>query len=239
VWQVLREELAPKGFEVVTVALDTGGPDGPRPYVEEAGSRHPSLIDVGHTVDELLGIVNVPMGVWIDENGILVRPAETAAPQEMEDQLPTVEGSMPTETPDRVFAMLAEAHKIRIYAAEYVAALRDWVDRGAESRYALSPDEVVRRCRPRPPEVAEAAACFELGQHLHREGHPEAAVRWFRQAHRLQPDNWTYRRQAWFFADPVRIGPTDGAEDDWPYEGDWLGDARKIGAENYYERPDL
>jgi hypothetical protein len=55
----------------------------------------------------------------------------------------------------------------------------------------------------------------------------------------LQPENWTYRRQAWFFADPVRIGPTEDGEDDWPYEGDWLTDARKIGAENYYERPDL
>ncbi len=236
-WQALREELAPRGFEIVTVALDTGGAEKARPYVEAAGSRHPSLIDTGHVLDELLGVVNVPTGVWIDEAGMLVRPPETAAPQEMEEQLPRREGPLPPETPPRLAAMMEESVKIRNYATEYVTALKDWVDRGAASPYALSPAEVVRRSRPRPSEVAEAAACFELAQHLYSDGHPDAAVRWFREAHRLQPDNWTYRRQAWFFVNP--LGKTDGAEDEWPYEGDWLTDVLKIGAENYYERPDL
>ena len=98
---------------------------------------------------------------------------------------------------------------------------------GADSRYALTPDEVVERSRPRPPEEAEAAAAFALGQHLHRTGRPDAAVRWFRASHRLAPDNWTYRRQAWTFADPGQ-GPTE------QYEGDWLSDVRRTGAENYY-----
>ena len=236
-WQVLREELHPKGLEIVTVALDVGGADAARPYVEAAGSRHPSLVDVGHVLDSLLGILNVPEGVWIDEEGVLVRPPETAAPQNMADMLPSVQ--LPPGTPARVLAMMEESYKIRNDAEAYVAALRDWVEHGAASRYALAPDEVVSRSRPRPPEVAEAAACFELAQHLHRSGHPDDAVRWFREAHRLQPDNWTYRRQAWFFADPVLIGPKEGAEDEWPYEGDWLTDARKVGAENYYPLPDL
>jgi len=52
-------------------------------------------------------------------------------------------------------------------------------------------------------------------------------VRHFRASHRLQPDNWTYRRQAWSMTDPNQ-GPT--AE----YEGSWLSDVRKVGAENYY-----
>ena len=236
-WQVLREELHPKGLEIVTVALDVGGADAARPYVEAAGSRHPSLVDVGHVLDSLLGILNVPEGVWIDEEGVLVRPPETAAPQNMADMLPSVQ--LPPGTPARVHAMMEESYKIRNDAEAYVAALRDWVEHGAASRYALTPDEVISRSRPRPPEVAEAAACFELAQHLHRSGHPDDAVRWFREAHRLQPDNWTYRRQAWFFADPVLIGPKEGAEDEWPYEGDWLTDARKVGAENYYPLPDL
>jgi len=30
-------------------------------------------------------------------------------------------------------------------------------------------------------------------------------------------------------------GPVEGAEDQWPYEGDWLTDVRAKGAENYYE----
>lgn len=236
-WQELREELAPRGLEIVTVALDSGGAEAARPFVEQAGSRHPALVDAGHILDQLLGIVNVPTGVWIDEEGTLVRPPEAAAPQSMADMLPSV--VYPPGTPDRVRAMMDEAYKIRAHSEIYLPALRDWAEHGRASRFALSPEEVVRRSRPRSADVARAAACFELAQHLHREGRRDAAVRWFREAHRLQPENWTYRRQAWFFADPVLIGPAEGAEDDWPYEGDWLSDTRAVGAENYYPRPEL
>jgi hypothetical protein len=227
----------PKGLEIVTVALDTGGVDVARPWIEAAHAEHPSLIDQAHITDELFGFVNVPNGVWIDEDGMLVRPPEAAAPQSMEDQLPNI--TYPDGTPDRVWQMLEEAAKIRIYSERYIPALRDWVQKGKESQYALTPEQVVAKSQPCSADEAQAAASFELGDHLYRTGETEAAVHWFREAHRLQPDNWTYRRQAWFFADPLRIGPTEGAEDDWPYEGDWLSDARKIGAENYYDPPDL
>ena len=49
----------------------------------------------------------------------------------------------------------------------------------------------------------------------------------FREAHRLQPDNWTYKRQAWILVHPFQ-GPTEH------YDGDWVSDVREIGAENYY-----
>lgn len=35
-WQALREELAPKGFELVTVGLDALGADGCRQFIEAA-----------------------------------------------------------------------------------------------------------------------------------------------------------------------------------------------------------
>src|SRR5258706_6712590 len=77
-WQALRAELRPKGLEVVTVALDAGGIEAARPWVEAASPEHPSLIDEAHVVDELFGVVNVPNAVWIDEQGMIVRPAEPA-----------------------------------------------------------------------------------------------------------------------------------------------------------------
>ena len=112
-------------------------------------------------------------------------------------------------------------------------ALRDWVGEGAASRFALEPDEVVARSAPRPPEASRAAACFELGQYLHRIGEAADAISWFRDAHRLAPGNWTYKRQAWEFLDPVLQGPSE------QYDGDWLSDVRAIGAENYYPPVDL
>jgi hypothetical protein len=229
VWQELRTELHPQGLEVVTVALDTGGAEAAGPWIDLAQPEHPALIDEAHLLDELLGVVNVPSGVWIDELGTIVRPPEPAFP----GRAVIAELGLPEGAPPRIVEMLQEAAKIRIEPARYVAALRDWAAHGAASRYALAPDEVTERSTPRPPEASRAAASFELGQHLHRSGHPEAAVPWFREAHRLQPGNWTYKRQAWEFVDPVMQGPSE------QYAGDWLSDVRAIGAENYYPPVDL
>lgn len=222
-WQALREELHPAGFELVTVALDTGGAEAARPFIERAAPSHPSLIDQAHVLDELLGIVNVPSGVWVDEAGVIVRPPEPAFPRQPKKL------DAPDGLPDVFREMIEEANKIKIEPERYVAALREWVASGA---HALSPDEVVARSRPRSADHARAAACFELGQHLHRAGHVDAAVPWFRQAHRLQPENWTYKRQAWSFADPFQ-GRTD------QYDSSWLDEVKAIGAENYYEPLDL
>src|SRR5262245_27526726 len=229
VWQALRTELRPHGLEIVTVALDTRGAEAAGPWIDAAKPEHPSLIDAAHSLDAKLGITNVPMGVWIDEDGVLVRPPEPAfAPRAQSF------GSMklPDGAPPRLKEMLAEAAKIRVEPERYVAALRDWVTHGSKSRFALAAEEVVRRSAPRPLAASRAAACFELAQHLHRGGEVEAARTFFREAHRLQPDNWTYKREAWSLVDPMQ-GPTEH------YDSDWLADIRKIGAENYYPKLDL
>lgn len=231
VWQALRDELAPHGLEIVTVALDID-PERARPWIERARPQHPSLIDSAHLVDELLGVVNVPNGVWIDEEGMIVRPAEPAFPArpprpEGAEQPRSAAAAPPPELSEYQRAVLAEARKIRVDRERYTSALRDWVARGADSRYALSPDAVIAGSRPRGVEQATAAAHFELAQHLQRGGQQEAAIPHFRQAHRLDPENWTYKRQAWILANPEQ-GPTAH------YDSDWLRDVQRIGAENYY-----
>ena len=136
----------------------------------------------------------------------------------------------------RLGETLHEVKKIRSAPELYLAAIHDWVERGADSEYALSPDEVVERSRPRPPEHAEAAAAFAMAQHLWREGEQDAAVPWFRRAHALHPENWTYKRQAWTFATTAPGEPSDllqGPTD--LYEGNWLDDVRAAGAESYYD----
>lgn len=185
--------------------------------------EHPSLIDQAHTVDEMFGVVNVPSGIWIDERGVLVRPPETAYPR----RPAFLDREILADDPPQVRERIETVRKLRIDAESYMHALRDWVNAGARSRYALSAEEVLRRARGRTMDEARAAAHFELGQHLYRANEEAAAVPHFRAAHRLQPDNWTYKRQAWSLADPSQ-GPTA------LYDGDWMSDVRRIGAENYY-----
>jgi hypothetical protein len=222
VWQELRDKWHDSGFELVTVALDANV-EVARGVIAQVAPNHPSLIDQEHSLDALLGVVNVPSGVWIDEGGVMVRPPEPAFPR----RASYGDGPLPDSMPERLRDMLLEARRIQTNPETYVAALQDWTENGSESRYALPPEVVVERSRPRPFEEALAAAHFELGAYLHHAGQAEAALPHWREAHRLQPDNWTYKRQAWSLADPLQ-GPTD------LYEGDWLGDVRKTGAENYY-----
>ena len=229
----MRTELAPHGFEIYSVAMDTGGPDAVRRFVEAADPDFPVVIDRAHLLGELLGISNVPSGVWIDEDGMIVRPPETAFPsvpqfsrQDPDD--PAVQARMTEGELARLRTVRPLVSQMRIEPDAYVAALRDWVANGKASRFALPPEEVIERSAPRRPEIARAAASFELGQHLHRQGHTADAIRWFRESHRLQPDNWTYKRQAWTLNDSSQ-GPTP------QYDGDWASDVRRSGPENYYQ----
>lgn len=209
--------------------MDTAGADAARPHIEAAAPTHPSLIDAGHSLGALVGIVNVPQALWIDEVGTIVRGPEVAYVGRGGYEPPKEPAP---DLPPEVRAVLDLVRGIQVPRG-YVDALRDWVEHGADSRYALDEAEVLARSRPRPPDVAQAAASFELGQHLWRAGHTDDAVHWFREAHRLQPDNWTYRRQAWTFADP-RQRKTD------LYEGNWVDDIRATGPANYYDRiPDI
>ena len=237
-WQALRNELHPQGFELLAVGLDTQGDAGCRAFIEAAKPEHPSLIDRHHVLADLFGVINIPSSVWIDADGMIVRPAEAApAPPPPTPAPPRI---LPSGTPQRFVDIMAEAAKIRKDAQGYHAALRDWVANGKASRFALTPDAVVERSRPRDAAKALGHAHFALATQLEMDGHHAAAIPHFREAHRLVPDSWTFRRQAWSLEKvgdgPLARfwqGPDPDAPDAWPYAGDWLTDVRKIGAENY------
>ena len=224
------------------MCLDSMGADAARAFVERAAPAHPTLIDVAHLTDERFGFVNIPNSVWIDESGTIVRPAEAAWPDAGPPrQDPPARSDLP---PGRVGDMMAAAAQIVSDREAYVKALHDWTERGEQSPFALSPDEVVARSGRRGVDEATAAAEFELAQHLFRQGDLAAARPHFRNAHRLQPDNWTYKRQAWSIEPSALEGPMarfwQGAlpehEDEWPYDGGWVEDASASGPASYYPR---
>jgi hypothetical protein len=222
---------------VVTVALDVE-PTHAHQWIDRAAPTHPSLIDTKHVTGDLFGFINIPMAVWIDEAGTIVRNAETASVE----RSPLRDMDIPDGLPERMTQMFTEVKAIPDDSTDYRAAIVDWVERGAESSYTLRPDEVVERSRPRGAAEAEAAASFELGQHLRATVGEDAAVRWWRRAHELDPGNWTYKRQAWTLV----TTPADATENDLiqgpndVYTGNWLDDVLAAGGGgNYSTRPRL
>ncbi|MBI3635876.1 MAG: TlpA family protein disulfide reductase [Candidatus Rokubacteria bacterium] len=197
-WQALQEELGAKNFQVIAVALDSGGPARTEPWIRAATPTYPCLIDEAHVVADLYGMVNVPAGVWIDETGRLVRPAETAGASD------AFRHHMDRTTKQMSAEGLADRERTR---HAYLDALRDWAARGASSSFALSPDEVRRRLGASSSDGhGLAAAHFRLGRYLAGRVGFEAARLYFEDARRLHPESWAYRRQAWELEAPGKAG---------------------------------
>ena len=168
----------------------------PAPGVVLKRATYPLLRDEQHVVAELYDINNVPMAVWIDENGRIVRPPEPAGTYDVVKHIDLKTFSIPEEITKRA------AH----VRATYFDAVRDWVKQGAKSRFALSPQQVAKRASARSEGAVRGHACFALGAWLWRNGQAEASKRWFAEAVAAQPDNWAFRRQKIAVAADAAVG---------------------------------
>ena len=212
-------------MEIITVGLEMGGAEVLRPIVEAAGPEHPSLLDATHQMDALFGVTNIPQVIWIDEAGMIVRPAERGSP-----------APQPTEDPfaNFVFKLMARG---TTHPEWYGDRIRDWAAKGAASEWVLTPEAVVAASHPRTHDVSEAAAHFALAQHFwSTDGFSTKVLQHFEQAHTLQPENITYKRQAysaWSFAkthdDAARFAqsPSPGEENQWPFVSEFFADAKQ------------
>ena len=181
---------------MISVAFDSGGAAAAKPWIDLAKPTHPSLIDVEHRVAELYEMVNVPMAVWIDEAGRIVRPAEPSGASDGFRQMDRKTFALANE-------IMAEYGR---RAQVYKDALRDWVRRGAASEHVLAAGEVASRTHGPSEADARAHACFALGRYLAQSGRSDEAQVCFAEAVRLAPENWSIRRQALWFESPEAPG---------------------------------
>jgi len=127
-------------------------------------------------------MVNVPTAVWIDEEGRMVRPPETAYSKEQKVLGQTIGNDL------------------------YTVGLRDWVANGAGSRFVMSQQKLKPLLRTTPLKLRQADAHFKLATHLHALGNADAAAKQWLKSQQLNPDSWNYHRQQWSF-DPDTAGP--------------------------------
>jgi len=171
--------LKGQNFEIIAAAQDTGGEAAAGKWYDAAKATFTTLIDTKHSVSTAYQFINVPMGIWVDEKGRVVRPAE------------------PAWTNDQTMEIGAKS--IVTEGTAYLTALRDWVAEGDASKYALSDDEFARRVKPRSPAEMEADASFKLAVYFHDKGNNEFAAKYWAKAQALNPDDWNYSRQDWSF----------------------------------------
>ena len=179
-WQTLYGELKTNRFEILSVAQDTGGAPAAGPWIEKAKPEYTVLIDAKHEVTRLYDMVNVPTAVWIDEKGRIVRPNEAAY---ADNRFKALHG---------------------LDAEPYLKGIRDWVANGERSPFVVSDQEWQERQKAQAPEHALAAAEFALAEYLHSTGRAADAIAHFKEAQRLNPNSWNYKRQAWALGDAER-----------------------------------
>jgi hypothetical protein len=178
--------LKDQSFEIIAAAQDTGGEAAAGKWYDAAKATYTTLVDAQHTISSVYQFINVPMGVWIDEKGRVVRPAE------------------PAWTVDNTLKIGAKS--IETEGKAYIAALRDWVSNGERSSFVLSDDEFAKRVKPRSPAEMEADASFKLAVWFYQNSNPELAAKHFKHAQELNPDDWNYHRQDWSFGKPDEAG---------------------------------
>ena len=179
-WQAIYQRLKDKDFEIVSVAQDTNGVKDAGPWITAAHPTYTVLIDEKHLVSKLYNMVNVPTGVWVDEQGKIVRPNEVAF---VDDRFKDFSG---------------------LDSAPYLNALADWVGKGNNSSYVMGEEQLREKLTVNNPDIILAAAEFGLGEHLYKSGHLTEAIPHFKAAQRLNPKNWNYKRQAYALSDAKR-----------------------------------
>lgn len=197
-WQKVYDDLKSQNFEIVAVAEDTGGSAVATPWYDKAKVTYTALVDTQHTVSSLYQMVNVPSGVWIDEKGQIVRPAEVAYSKQQ-----------------KVLGQL-------IGDDRYAAGVRDWVARGPQSPFVLSPEKLKPRLAHRDSKLRLAEAHFKLGAYFSTHEKPELAARHWQAAQELAPDNWNYHRQQWSFDKKKEMS-------------NFMAKVRKLGDRPYYD----
>src|SRR5262249_58160619 len=125
---------------VVAVAEESRGAEHARPWIEQAKSTYWQLIDTEHRLSDLYNLVNVPQAVWIDEQGVIVRPPETAGST---DHFRRMDLKTRTMSPEDQAARLAARQT-------YLDAVRAWVNNG---RHSLPADEARARLPQVTPQI--------------------------------------------------------------------------------------
>ncbi len=170
-------------------------------------------------VAALYGMSNVPSAAWIDEQGLVVRPAENSGSSD------AWRFCLDRETGQLAAEGVADVEERRRI---YLDAVRDWAANGAESTHVKAGRDDRGPSSQPTPDDARAAACFRLATHLLQTGDRPRAQHWLREAASLSPRTWRIKRELWTLDDPGNLAA-----------GEFWDEIKTLGTEPYYEPPEI
>lgn len=175
VWQRVYEEINDPNFVLICAAQDTGGEAVAGPIFDAAGATYTQVVDTDHVISQAFNFINVPSAAWIDESGRIVRVDEG--------------------TYAKVHEFSAGDQSITFGTDVYSPAVKDWVEKGAESAYVQSAETVAGNLRKLSVDEQRADAAFKLANLFREHGQPEKAEQYWNMAQSLNPESINYFRQ--------------------------------------------
>jgi peroxiredoxin len=144
-WEPIYQRLKDRGFEIISVAEDSGGEKAAGPTFDSAHVSFVTIIDPDHAISALFNFVNVPAAAWIDEQGHIVRINEGT------------------------YAKKHSLGMIKFGSDDYAPAVEDWVRNGAKSKFVWSEAELAKHVKPRTNDEERAQALFQLGVYFSKQ----------------------------------------------------------------------
>lgn len=188
VWQRIYEEINDPDFVLISVAEDTGGEAVAGPIFDAANPTYIQIVDDNHLISSAFNFVNVPSAAWVDETGRIVRIDEG--------------------TYAKTHELGAGDQKITFGTDVYAPAVKDWVAKGAASRYVQSAEAVTGNIRQFSADEQKADAAFRLANLFRGHGQRDKAEQYWNLAQTLNPDSINFFRQNLTLSEEGSAGET-------------------------------
>ena len=198
---------------MLSVAMDGGGSEKPRAFVEASGVTFPTFVDASGLLFRLFGFTAVPNGVYVDETGIIRFQLFTGFSVDRKDVVAQLETLLATPADDvpATPTVAQQSFEVEVMLEQAASqgddphmqlGLAEALLQEGENEHAA---EAFRRAFELDGESANAA--FGLGTALQQLGQTSEALASWRQALQIEPDNFIIRKQIWRVEFPEKFYP--------------------------------
>src|SRR3974377_2343807 len=216
-WEAFYQKHRQEKFELLSLAVDAGGAERVRPFVEGAKPSFKTLLDTTGTTWDLYGFELIPSGYYVDESGRVrylkvggfdVRDGTTV--KIVEDLLAEKWSKKPIRIVERPYASirqeitsLTRQMKSSSRSTDKRLRLADLMFQSGHLRKAAREYDAVLAQHPR-----HVRGLFSRGLIYTKEGRVTEALSYWHKALTLAPTNWILHKQIWVLESPNQFYPT-------------------------------